>query len=137
MARLSTALLKHRPLLGKNVSELEKDDLFAWTVCAHEAATIGDKGLIKILAPALEDGRMAIHRDEAKMSTIPDRRRVSDHALEAIASILGVSVYQDYGLFRGGLGGLEPLANCNRAIADMKRRISELDSKPQTKPETE
>jgi hypothetical protein len=137
VARLSTALVKHRPLLGMNVSEIGKDELVAWTACAREAAIIGDKGLIKILAPALDDGRMAIHPDEAKMSNIPGRRRVSDHALEAIASILGVSVYQEDGLFRSRLGGLEPLANFNRAIADVKRRISELDSKQQTKQGTE
>jgi hypothetical protein len=137
VARLSTALLKHRPLLAVNAGELGEDDLFAWTVCAHEAATIGDRGLLKILTPALDDGRMAIHPDEARMSNIPDRRRVSDHALEAIGSILGIPVYQEYGLFRGDLGGLEPLAKCNLAITDLKRRISELDSKPQTKQDTE
>jgi hypothetical protein len=132
VARLSAALLKHRPLLATNVSRLGTYDLFAWGTCAHEAAIIGDRGFLWILAPALDDERMAVHPHEREMANIPDRRRVCDHALEAIASIMGISVYQDYGLHRGRLG-LEPLTNCNRAIADVKKRMSELDSKPQVK----
>ena len=132
VARLSAALLKHRPLLARNVSRLGTNDLFAWAASAHEAAIIGDRGLLRILAPALDDERMAIHPHENEMANMPDRRRMSDHALEAIASIMGISVYQEYGLHRGRLG-LEPLTNCNRAIADVKKRMSELDSKPEAK----
>ena len=132
VTRLSAALLKHRPLLARNVSRLGTNDLFAWAASAHEAAIIGDRGLLRILAPALDDERMAIHPHENEMANMPDRRRMSDHALEAIASIMGISVYQEYGLHRGRLG-FEPLTNCNRAIADVKKRMSELDSKPEAK----
>lgn len=126
-ARLSAALLKHRTLLATNVSQLATNDLFAWAACAHEASIVGDRGLLKILAPALDDQRMAIHPHEKELANIPDRRRVCDHALEAIAAIMGISIYEEYGLRRGALG-LEPMADCNRAIADLKKRISSLDA---------
>lgn len=128
VARLSAALLKHRPLLAKNVNQLGTNDLFAWGTCAHEAAIVGDKELVKILVPALDDQRMAIHPHENRMANIPERRRVCDHALEAIASIMGISIWQEYGL-RCGRSGLELLADCDRAIADLKKRVVALDPK--------
>lgn len=128
VARLSAALLKHRPLLATNVNQLGTNDLFAWGACAHEAAIVGDRELVKILVPALDDQRMAIHPHENQMANIPDRRRVCDHALEAIASIMGISIWQEYGL-RRGRSGLEPVTACDRAIADLKKRAVALDSK--------
>jgi hypothetical protein len=128
VARLSAALLKHRPLLAANVSQLATNELFAWAHCAHEAAIVGDENLLKVLAPALDDTRMAIHPHEHLMANLPDRRRVCDHALEAIASIMDIPIYQQYGI-RRGLSGLEPQEDCNRAIADVKRRLSTWESK--------
>jgi len=136
VARLSAALLKHRPLLAAHESELEKKDLPAWCDAAREAAVVGDTGLIKFLAPALDDTRTPVHPDEDKMANLPDRRRLCDHALEAIAAVLGISLDQEYGITRG-LAGLEPVANCNRAIADMKTRLSKPDSKPPLRQELE
>jgi hypothetical protein len=132
VARLSVALLKHRPLLASDVSQLGTNDLYAWSACAHEAAVVGAKRLLRVLVPALDDQRMAIHPHENEMANIPDRRRVCDHALEAVASIMGISIYQEYDLHRGHLG-LEPVTNFNRAIADVKKRMSEMDSKTQVK----
>jgi hypothetical protein len=128
VSRLSAALLKHRPLLTNNLSEVAPTDLFAWVSAAHEAAIIGDKGLLKILAPALDDQRMAIHPQENDLAAMPVRLRVCDHAIHAIAKILGVSMKR-YPL-KMGRTGLEPQAECDRTIADLKKRIAELDSQP-------
>ncbi len=131
VARLSAALLKHRTLLATNVSQLGTNDLFAWAAGAHEASIIGERGLLKILATALDDQRMAIHPHEKELANIPDRRRVCDHALEAIAAVMGISIYEEYGLRRGVLG-LEPQADFNRAIGDLKKRIATVDAQQQS-----
>lgn len=94
----------------------------------REAGMIGDRGLLPILAPALDDHRMALAPgDESRMSIRPDRLRVSDYALEAIAATLGIPVRADYRLHMDE-SGLEPLADCRRAIADMKKRLAALET---------
>ena len=102
--RLSAALIKHRPLLGENVKDLSPKDLGAWSEAAFEAGIIGDKALLGIFVDALDDQRMPIQPHISSAPLLPGRKRVCDHALDAIGNIMGISVTKDYGLRLGDTG---------------------------------
>ena len=85
-SRLSAALFKYRPILHKEVSSLAVNELFSWSIAAKEVGVVGDRALIPVLTPALDDKRI-VHHPLTAMMTPPDTR-VCDAALMAILTIL-------------------------------------------------
>ena len=59
VARVSTALLKHNPILRRDVRKIPDKELEQWAKAVLEAGEVADPALVELLKPALEDQRPA------------------------------------------------------------------------------
>jgi hypothetical protein len=87
VSRLSAALLLHHPILAQDTSTLTAEKLNQWKEVANQAGIVGDKGLVRVLAPALDDKRI-IPNNPFNQALTPPENRVCDWALLAILTIL-------------------------------------------------
>lgn len=85
VARVSTALLKHHPILKRDVREIPDKELEQWAKAVQQAGEVGNPALVELLRPALDDRRDAWINYGAGGW---DKRRVCDWALIAILTIL-------------------------------------------------
>ena len=86
VSRLSASLLRHYPILAQDTSSLTPDKLNQWKEVANQAGIVGDKALVRVLAPALNDKR--IIPNPLLQALTPPENRVCDWALLAILTIL-------------------------------------------------
>ncbi len=85
VARISAALLKHNPILRREVRKIPDKELEQWDKAVLEAGEVADPALIELLKPALKDQRPArIDRGAGGLN----EGRVCDRALTAILQIL-------------------------------------------------
>lgn len=85
VARISTALLKHNPILRREVRKIPDKELEQWAKAVLEAGDVADPALVELLKPALKDQRPArIDRGAGGLN----EGRVCDRALMAILQIL-------------------------------------------------
>jgi hypothetical protein len=86
VSTLSATLLRHCPILSQATVSLTGDKLTQWKEAADQAGIVGDKTLIKFLAPDLDDKR--IIPNPLTQAVTPPESRVCDWALVAILTIL-------------------------------------------------
>lgn len=59
VARVSAALLKHHPILKRQVQTIPDKELSHWATAVLDAGAVADPKLVELLKPALEDKRQA------------------------------------------------------------------------------
>tara|TARA_R110002095_G_scaffold216429_1_gene213677 strand:- start:44379 stop:45713 length:1335 start_codon:yes stop_codon:yes gene_type:complete len=85
VARVSAALLKHHPILKRQVQTIPDKELSHWATAVLDAGAVADPKLVELLKPALEDKRQArINYGSGGWH----EGRVCDRALSAILQIL-------------------------------------------------
>lgn len=85
IARVSAALLKHHPILKRQVQTIPDKELEQWATAVLDAGAVADPKLVELLKPALEDQRQA---RICLGSGGWNEGRVCDRALLAIHKIL-------------------------------------------------
>lgn len=85
VARVSAALLKHNPILRREVRTIADKELEQWAKAVLEAGVVADPALVELLKPALKDQRQA-RIDYGAGGR--NEGRVCDRALIAILQIL-------------------------------------------------
>ena len=85
VARVSAALLKHNPILRRELRKIPNEELEQWAKAVLEAGEVADPALVELLKPALKDQRQArINYGAGGWN----EGRVCDRALIAILQIL-------------------------------------------------
>ncbi len=85
VARVSAALLKHNPILRRELRKIPNKELEQWAKAVLEAGEVADPALVELLKPALKDQRQARINNGAGGW---NEGRVCDRALTAILQIL-------------------------------------------------
>jgi hypothetical protein len=85
VARVSAALLKHNPILRREVRTIADQELEQWAKAVLQASVVADPALVELLKPALKDQRQA-RIDYGAGGW--NEGRVCDRALIAILQIL-------------------------------------------------
>jgi hypothetical protein len=136
IARLSTALYKHHPVLTRSVGDLSGTNLCEWCLAVSDARMIGDTNFLKWLKPALDDKRSP--DCISKYDSRPRPRwnpRVCDYAVAAILMITdgdSWSAFKNLGI-QGWRTKEEDYAAHDRVVQDLKKRLKLFDSSPSHK----
>lgn len=127
---IAGVFIKNDPLLGKKPASLSGHELYEWGNHAAVAGMIGDKSLIPLLAPALDDTRV-LERPMTAMD-LPNSvsvYRICDKALSAILTILdgnAEAAFKQAGVDPESRDDKERFAAYDRVIALTKERLKKL-----------
>jgi hypothetical protein len=131
IARLSTALFKHHPVLTRSVGDLSDSNLCEWCSAVSEAGMIGDTNFLRWLKPALDDKRSpgCISKYDSR-PRLPWNPRVCDYAVTAVLMITDSdswSAFKKLGI-EGWRTREENYSAHDRVIQGLKKRLQSLNS---------
>ena len=128
VVRISAALLKHYPILQREVRTIPESELELWAKGVVDASGVPDQSLVDLLKPALEDQRPATIDYGAGGK---NAGRVCDRALYAILSILDDdwwAAFKDAGI-AGWSTEDERRQACDKVISLLNERLKSLPMK--------